>query len=300
MTFGQHAREMFTSTPVQPMPRGLWRLFSPPVIRALLSEAGADVVIRLLRDLGYPPKDWKGRGPDLSSVYADIFASLTARSATEYAYKNAIVQRVLYSKHSKPHSRVFFEFRTGASKLDALVLNQSLHAIEVKSELDDLTRLATQVAAYKSRFEHVWVFSSERNLLAVERSVANDVGLICLRENKRFSVERPATPDLSRINAQAMIEMLRRQEYISVLSRFGFSPEGLPNTKLFKEVMSFAEAVDPALLHEELRIALSARASSLPSRALRNVPFPLRGGVVPVLKSEMEVEFLLQNLRSRI
>jgi hypothetical protein len=275
--------------------RALWRLFSAPVVRDLLRAGGGGAATQLLRSSGF-----RVRGKTLGSAYSDLYRRLATIEPAQYAYKNALAQRVLYSKYGARNNQIFFEFRTGASKLDALIVNESLHAIEVKSELDQLTRLQAQVADYKLRFSHVWVFCSERNLRSIERIVSSDVGLICLRQNRLFSIARPATCDQSKLNSVAILEMLRRQEYLSILKRFGFQEEKMPNTRLFSEAMRFGANIDPLLLHEELRLALSPRVKSFSASTLKRIPYELRGAVVSQLMKPADVDHLLENLRQKI
>lgn len=275
--------------------RALWRLFSPDVVRDLARPNGGKKA-RGLFEAAWPLYHAAGH-MTLADAYNSVFASLADGGAAQYAYRNAIVQRTLLSKYGKPRNRVFFEFRAGAAKLDSLVINGSMHAIEIKTDLDHFRRLGSQLYEYKRRFKNVWIFGSERNIGALERLVDPSVGLLKLRRNRSLTVVRNATAHVNDLDAAAILESLRRDEYVALLESFGFSPAHIPNTRIFSEAMRFARHLEPTLVHENAAQILGARAGAWVGAATARVPFSLRAALVCDLATPVQSAILVDNLR---
>lgn len=279
-------------------PVRLWRIFSPTVFGKFAMPETAETsraqIREMLRD-GDGPKN-----PRLSEVYEAAYEFLSRNQPAEYFYKNALLQRSLLSRHGSRSSRVLFEFRTGGSKLDALVIRESMHAYEIKTELDHFRRLPTQIADYKTRFANVWVLSSGRKIAGLERSVDKSVGLACVSSRHVFSIVREAECDFSRLKSDNILECLRRSEYLSVLRKFGFSEAGMPNTVLFGEAMRFSRTLNPELVHREALLCLLQRNDSVSAGLLGGLPLAVRAAALMSGLKDVDVSCLQGVLRSRV
>jgi hypothetical protein len=276
----------------------LWKLFKPSIVADLANVdggRGAQALIgRLLSQHQGPSKSC------ISDVYKAAFAHLSRNQPAEYFYKNALLQRNVLSKHGSKRSRVFFEFRAGKSKLDALVVRDSMHAYEIKTELDHFRRLPTQVSDYQRRFSHVWILSSERQVLRLEKEVPVCVGIAYMSRRRTFEVVRVASRNVEQLRAESILECLRRHEYLKVLREFGFSASNIPNTLVFREAMSFSSKLDPILVHEATLERLKERSRSLSTAALTRLPLYIRAAAVAAHCGDEDVEVLLRNLTSRV
>jgi len=220
----------------------------------------------------------------------------------EYFYKYAVLQKHVLSKSGSKRARVFFEFRAGRSKLDSLVARESLHAVEIKTDLDHFRRLPTQIHDYRRRFAHVWIFASERNAykLEADKSLPSSVGIAFMSRRLTFSVIREAARDVSLLNSKDILECLQRSEYLEILRERGFDASGIPNTLLFSEAMQFAERLDPELVHEATLAQLKGRAHGVSAPALMRIPRYIRAAVVAAGCDDIEVEHLLVNLGKKV
>ncbi|MFC3659269.1 sce7726 family protein [Luteimonas notoginsengisoli] len=276
----------------------LWGIFKPSVVRELSrAEGGGETrsyLKRLLLQHGGP------KSARVSDVYETAFAHLSRNQPAEYFYKNAVLQRNVLSRYGSKRSRVFFEFRAGTSKLDALIARDSMHAYEIKTERDHFRRLPTQISDYQQRFAHVWILSSEKQAARLEGQVSSAVGLAYMSSRRTFEIVREASRNTAGLRAAAILECLRRNEYLKVLEEFGFSGLGLPNTAVFREAMKFSSTLDPEQVHEATLERLKDRPNALSVSALAKLPLYIRAAAVAARCDDEDVQVLLKNLACKV
>lgn len=276
----------------------LWKIFSPTAVKELAKSPGGGRARALLRELLL--KHGGPKNPRMADVYEVVFAHLSRNQPAEYFYKNVVLQRSLLSRHGSKHSRVFFEFRAGKSKLDALIVHDSMHAYEIKTELDHFRRLPTQIADYQQRFSHVWLLSSERQVVRLESQVPESVGIAYVSSRRTFEIVREASRNTAQLRADSILECLRRSEYLKVVREFGFSDADIPNTLVFREAMRFAAQLDPEMVHDATLARLKERPHALSVSALARLPLYIRAAAVASHCSDEDVRVLLGNLASKV
>lgn len=276
----------------------LWGIFKPSVIKGLSHTTGwrevRSYLNRLLLEHGGP------KSARVSDVYEAAFTHLSRNQPAEYFYKNAVLQRNVLSRHGSKRSRVFFEFRAGSSKLDALIARDSMHAYEIKTELDHFRRLPTQISDYEQRFAYVWILSSEKQAARLEVQIPLTIGIAYMSSRRTFEIVREASRNTSQLRATSILECLRRSEYLKVLEEFGFSGAGLPNTAVFKEAMKFSSNLDPEYVHEATLARLKERPNALSVSALARLPLYIRAAAVAARCGDDDVEMLLENLAHKV
>ncbi|WP_133949773.1 sce7726 family protein [Rhodanobacter sp. TND4FH1] len=240
------------------------------------------------------------QNPCIADVYEAAFAHLSRNQPAEYFYKNAVLQRSVLSSHGSRRSRVFFEFRAGKSKLDALIVRDSMHAYEIKTELDHFRRLPSQIADYQQRFSHVWLLTSERQAARLESQVADSVGIAYMSSRRTFEILREASRDTANLRAESILQCLRRNEYLNVVREFGFSEADIPNTLVFREAMKFAAHLDPEVVHEATLARLMDRPRPLSVTALMKLPLYIRAAAVASRCSDGDVDIILGNLAGKL
>jgi hypothetical protein len=188
----------------------LVRYFSTRVLRDLAAPSGGELFrVMAERDglFGILPL-----GATLEEFYDAALVALIRQDRSEYVYKNAIAQKILLGRHSVKTTALLFEFKSGRSKLDALLLNGSSNAYEIKTSKDELRRLETQIPDYQERFEHVWVLSSDRHLQRLKAILPREIGIAVLSDRYRISTVRKAGRRVKFLRSQAMFESMRRDE----------------------------------------------------------------------------------------
>lgn len=82
---------------------------------------------------------------------------------TEYLYKNTILNKLLFAKHDYKNNS-FNELPIDKSKADFVMINGKGVVYEIKTELDNLDRIETQIQDYYKAFTEVVVVTYETNI----------------------------------------------------------------------------------------------------------------------------------------
>jgi hypothetical protein len=152
------------------------------------------------------------------------------------------------------------EFRVGRSIVDFLAVTDALHAVEIKSDLDNTSRLDSQLHDYRKIAPLVSVMASKR---VVERVIAipefQTIGLHWLDVDGRVETVRDARFSRESLDSEVLMRSLRRAEYLRVLSALGVTVPDLPNTRVFSYALSASRNLDPLVFHNAVAEQLRER-----------------------------------------
>lgn len=275
----------------------LVRYFSTRVLRDLAAPSGGEVFRTMAEKDGL-----FGMLPlqaTLEEFYDAALITLIRQDRSEYVYKNAIAQKILFGRHSVRTTALLFEFKAGRSKLDALLLNGSSNAYEIKTSKDELRRLETQIPDYQERFAHVWVLSSERHLQRLKAILPREIGIAVLSERYRISTIRKAERRVRFLRSQAMFESMRREEYLRVLDEFGSSIAAgdVPNTLIYRHAKECFEKYPARRVHDAMVRELKARFQFTNVHAATLLPRSLTAAGIGLNVSGPQLSRLNERLR---
>ena len=113
------------------------------------------------------------------------------------------------------------------------MINGKAVVYEIKTELDNLERLESQINDYYLAFDHVAVVTYEDNLEAIEKLIANlskPVGIYYIKKNGAISTVKKPKAYRNRLSKETIFSILRKEEYQSILMNYFGS---LPKTNSF-------------------------------------------------------------------
>jgi len=200
------------------------RALSRPVFTALAK--GADplkILAPLLEQLD------EGEGHSVAGALELAFSHLSSHHRNEYVYKSAVIDRIVFGRHSPATSAVGMELHVGKSIVDIAIFNGTSTAYEVKSELDSPRRLTSQTANYLKAFDKVYVVAPRNNAQRYESFCDHRVGIMELNERGSLSIVRAATSNMNNIETRALFRMLRRDEYVGAIEKHLGQKISLPN-----------------------------------------------------------------------
>lgn len=250
-------------------------MLSTPVLRSAMtrqqrSSTASQAVLRLV-DLGLT------RG--ISTIRSLIWRCdrwLEKHHRSDVVYRKAVVTQML----DTVNGILLPEFRANRSFADFLSVSEELHAIEIKSDLDNTSRLATQLADYQKIAPLVSVIGSH---CLIDRLTSNSyiesVGLHWLDEAGIVHMLRPAKPNTSNLNSAVMMRSLRRSEYLESLAELGVLLPNLPNTLVFSSAMDVTRNIDPDLYYKAFSAQLRKRKPRAGRSAIGRLPAPVRPAV---------------------
>lgn len=239
------------------------RMFSSVVVQELARLGKSRTFARLLTEsLLYQTLD---EAAPISKLFEFAFSLLARKDFRyEYAYRAAVTHKILLGKHSLNTASMLSEFRIDTSKADLVILNGRSTVYEIKSERDNLDRLATQLKSYFKVFSRVNVITSENHVEAVSNKVPTYVGVMLLNNRLQISTLREAQDHLNDLCPSTVLDSLHREEAFEVLRAFGFPIPEVPNTRLHTELQKIFAKLSPPELHECMIRILKETRSLLP------------------------------------
>lgn len=194
------------------------RLFTQNVFNNLLSEDNdptyCTIVKRYIRDA-----DAKNNGELISEIY-----SIMAKSyRNEYFYQNTLLNKLLLGIHSVNTTTALTQIPINKSKADFILINGKAVVYEIKTELDSLDRLDTQLKDYLKAFNHVCVVTSESHYEKVKEMLnSTPVGIYVLTEKNKISAKLKKEPVECNdfLSHVSIFKVLHKREYENILTLY--------------------------------------------------------------------------------
>lgn len=176
-----------------------------------------------------------------------IYKSLLKSYRNEYVYKNTLLNKLLIKEYGFKNTVALNEFRIGSSIADFVLLNGEARIYEIKTELDNLTKLDKQISEYCKFGNKVYIVTSAKHLEKLLETYANTtIGIIELTQGNTLKTVKSASSNEACFDCDVLFKTLRKQEYISLIkSHFNSIPD-LPNTKIFKECLKICKTIEVA------------------------------------------------------
>lgn len=252
----------------------LTRLFSRQSLIELLNNHSSniynDCIDRFLRDADVENKSNR-------QIIKSLYAIGEKNYRNEYFYKNTILNKILLKLHNINTTIALNEVPIGKSKADFVVINGYATLYEIKSEVDNLNRLNSQLNNYYKAFNKVYVVSYEKNKEKIIKNIKNNkVGIIILGDKNNLKIHREAKVDSSKLINQYIFNILRKSEYESLLLRYyGEIPSSTPVMQ-YKTCLNLANKMDTMTLYNYALDELRKR--NIPHRAQfkKVVPYELK------------------------
>ncbi|MBI1418781.1 MAG: sce7726 family protein [Limimaricola sp.] len=263
------------------------RLFSSAVFHQLAKKGKSPLFARLVREIG---RERFSEAFSVSDVFNSAFKAIDSPGTRdEYVYKSAIAEKVLLGRHSLRTASMLTEVRVEGNKADVVILNGTSTVYEIKSERDSLTRLPSQLQAYRRAFASVNVITSEAHVDRVSDIAPRDVGILVLNCRGQISEIQAATDRPERVNPATLFDVLRIQEACRILDSLGVDVPQVPNTERFGVVRELFVEQDPAALHHRAVAVLRKSRSQIGlGEFLANLPSSLQAAALstPIRRSD--------------
>lgn len=162
-------------------------------------------------------------------LISEIYCELKYAYRNEYFYKNTLLNKLLLGVHSVNTTTALTEMAIAKSKADFVLINGKAIVYEIKTELDNLERLSSQIDDYYKAFDHVAVVTYEKNLSQLQKvleSIDKPVGIYILRRNEKLGTIRKPQRYTSDLDREVIFKLLRKSEYEEIIAqRYGYLPE---------------------------------------------------------------------------
>lgn len=217
----------------------LKRFFSKSMLHDLLSGKSNDVFECVVKRYIADPK-----GKSYGQLVSEIYTFLGKNYRTEYFYKNTMLNKLLIKRHDYRKTIVLSELPIGNSKADFIMINGKGVVYEIKTELDNLERLDSQIEDYYKAFSEVVIVTYEENLGKVMKIIPDTVGVMLLTKRKALRIIREPVQDLSHLDYNTIFRILRKYEFERIIQDKGFLLPKVNQFKYYKECYSILTKID--------------------------------------------------------
>lgn len=285
-------------------PVALARFFSPGVLCDLGAICHPSLASRLFRQLDLQRQ--VDVDESLGQFYDRLFSRLVRDYRFEYVYKNAIAEKRFLGVHNLNTAFMLTEFGAAGCKADAVIVNGTSHVYEIKTAMDDFTRLDNQLSAYFKIFDYITVVTEERLFAAAEKILPVEVGILTLADKRyQFRIRRnyraPVSNKLN-IKPEAVFDSLTRPEYLKILKdELGVCLKGLPNTRVYTEAKRLFTTLSPEVAHDHMVRVLRLRSNALSLREQMDaLPCSLKAAALSMRMNTAQQERFISRLNSPV
>ncbi len=235
----------------------LARMFSARVLRELAKNGYSSLAAQILRETG--AENLLGRSVSLGEYFDSLSLILFDTYRNEYAYKNAIANKILLGRHSLNTAFMLTEQRVGDCIADVVILNGSSCVYEIKSEYDNKARLRRQLDAYMQVFDHVNVITCSSQQVKIAEEIPKEVGVLVLTDRNTIHAVRAPSSGKHAVDPRVIFDTLRQSEYVEIIKEhFGSVPD-VPNTQIYQACKSLFAQLTPQDAHAAMVDVLKRR-----------------------------------------
>lgn len=153
-------------------------------------------------------------------IISTIYSILSSKYRNEYFYKNTLLNNLIVKKHKLYTTKVLTELPINKSIADFVTLNGKAIAYEIKTELDNLERIESQVKDYYKCFPYVCIVTCESHLEKVKELFKNtNVGIYWFSKRNSLKVEQEPQAEMRYLDYSVLFKLLRKYEFESILMK---------------------------------------------------------------------------------
>lgn len=259
--------------------------FSNRYIKELIKTKDPRAIVETVEELGYsiPSSSMYG-------IYEYIYNLIAKNYKNEYVFKNILIHKILEGIHLASESIILTELRVANCKADVAVFNGTSTVYEIKTDLDNFSRLQRQLRAYRLFFDKIYVVTTPNQLRNLYKYIDNKIGVVVIHDNESIEAVREARSNKENIDASILFDTLRKKEYMSIISKiYGSVPE-VPNTKIYGECKHLFCKLPINIAHQSVIEVLRMRGDKL-SSFIDNAPSMFKGYAVgsTLTKKEQQI-----------
>lgn len=269
-------------------------IFSNRTIEELVKNNFSETLERVLKETNFI--SYIDSGDTYRDVFEKVFQYLTQNYRNEYIYKNCIANKRLLHRYHSSSATLLSELRVGASKADIVILNGTSSVYEIKTELDSLDRLNSQIESYKQIFDQIFVVTFAGKIDELLSWLPSNIGILELTKKNVFRLHRKAVSNIAHVNPSLIFDVFRKDEYIDILkSYFKLDITNMPNTKVRGYAKSIFAKLEAEKAHQ-IMVKYLKRRSRFDEEVMADMPESLTFTTLTAPLTDMQKFQLTSNL----
>lgn len=249
------------------------KIFTVPYIDKLVDENSVpDSFVKCIQR--YVKNDKLTYGKAISEIYH--YMDFEYRN--EYFFKNTILNQLLIKKHDIYNTVALTELPVGESKADFIMINGRGIVYEIKTDLDNLLRLESQIKDYYKVFSYVYVVVGKKQAKKIQEFLIEQrVGIYELTERGNLIQRKKAYCNREDLSYEAMFRLLRKSEFEAVLLKhYNRLPE-VNNFQYYRECLKWIKEINILSLQKDVMQCLKGRTLlRVKNKLEEKVPYELR------------------------
>ena len=252
------------------------RFFTKQYLKNLIdNKCGKELYVQAAINCGV---QYVGRKNE--EVIADIYSYISHNYRNEYYYKNALLNKLVFGKYKPTTTSALTEVSIGRAKADFILINGKAVVYEIKTELDNLGRLADQIHEYYKAFRYVTVATYPNNYRAVLKQIDNpNTGICVINEYGRIDkiIGREPKVCSDNLDYDVIFRILRKKEFEEIITQ---KIGNLPKCSAFQYYRECLYMIRKNLSLDAFQKAMEGTIKARPQIDVQNiqqVPAELRG-----------------------
>ena len=213
------------------------------------------------------------------SVITDFYQELQANHRNEYFYKNELLNSLLIQNGKISSCSALTELPVADSKTDMIFIDENDvgTVYEIKTELDTLNRLESQIHDYYKAFPYIYVVTSSNHLHQLEQALEEtNVGIIELTNDNKFVYRKEATCNTNNLSHDVLFRILRKKEFESIVLKYFKELPDVSDFVYYRTCFGLLENLDIVLFQKEVMSCLRKRILVRDIESfINNVPYEL-------------------------
>ncbi|MFZ7131367.1 MAG: sce7726 family protein [Eubacteriales bacterium] len=232
----------------------LKRFFSKSMLADLLSQKNSHVFECVIQRYIKNPD-----GKKYDELISEVYTYMGKKYRTEYLYKNTILNKLLFVKHDYKKTVALTELPIDKSKADFVMINGKGIVYEIKTELDNLERIESQIQDYYKAFTEVIVVTYEDNIDKVITTVPQSVGIMKLTKREALKPIRDAVVINEYLDYYTIFKILRKNEFEKIILDNKMNLPEVIQFEYYKECYNLIKSVNIQKLQKEMLEQLKTR-----------------------------------------
>lgn len=209
---------------------------------------------------------------------SEMYHYMDSEYRNEYFFKNTILNQLLIRKHDIYNTAALTELPIGESKADFIMINGRGIVYEIKTDLDNLLRLESQIKDYFKVFSYVYVVVGKKQAKKIREFLKDQrVGIYELTESGNLIQRKRAYCNRDDLSYEAMFQLLRKPEFEYILLKHYNELPKVNNFQYYRECLKWLKEINIISLQKDVMQCLKARTLLMVENKLEErVPYELR------------------------
>lgn len=194
------------------------------------------------------------------TIFSNMYCYMNKQYRNEYYFKNTILNKLLLEKHDISTTAALSELPISTSIADFVLINGKGIVYEIKTDLDNLNRLSSQINDYYKVFSYVYVVVSKKQLIKVKEYLdGTPTGIYELTRSGNLLCRKKAMCYKNKLSHKSMFLLMRKYEFEqTIFKHFGKLPN-VNNFIYYRECLKWIKKMNILTLQKEVMAHLKRR-----------------------------------------